>query len=206
MLDSRRVGFDGRVTAHAFVGRHDGHGLAWVGIRVTHSACQLHSAGVHFVVAERDGLNRRVGRRQDRTQAEYCQQYPEKRHMLRWRICSARYSDARTARDRMVIEVLPSAGDESRAVHHEEVLHVVTLVEFVQHTGLGIVTHAAGSQLMNAVAGQDESLGPRDGVPSRVVEQLLDGIRSVLREVELVLAIAPQCGAPEFPRRPSPPY
>ena len=49
--------------------------------------------------------------------------------------------------------VLASRGNETGAIHHEDIFHVVSLIEGVQHGFFGIVAHASGSQFMNGHAG-----------------------------------------------------
>jgi hypothetical protein len=98
LLNRRTVLLDRAVALHADGRRGDGHGLARVGVRMTHLALQLEGGGV-LLMTERDRLRRRV-RRPQHPGREKQKGAP---HTFPARICSARYSEARMESERIVM-------------------------------------------------------------------------------------------------------
>src|SRR5258706_4221748 len=76
----------------------------------------------------------------------------------------------------------------TRAVHHEEILHVVRLLELVQHRRLRIGAHARRAQLVDRPAFGEDVLVDPDDLDARRFEHFLAGVGHVLAHLLLVVA------------------
>src|SRR6476659_1127782 len=72
--------------------------------------------------------------------------------------------------------VLISAADEAAAVDDEEIPDIVALVPLVQHAGLRIVAHAAGTQFVDAFARRNRAVVFGNDFESRFAAELLASI------------------------------
>src|SRR6516225_12334097 len=84
--------------------------------------------------------------------------------------------------------VLATGADERAAVHHEQVFHVVRLLELVEHGSLGIVSHTRSSQLMNGPAFGENPVVDVDDFKSRLLEHLFRSFLHVLAHFVFVVA------------------
>src|SRR5258705_13205016 len=84
--------------------------------------------------------------------------------------------------------ILARRTDVTRAVHHEEILYVVRLLELIQHRRLGIGAHARRAQLVDRPAFREDVLVDPDDLDARRFEHFLAGVRHVFAHLLLVVA------------------
>src|SRR5438876_7275176 len=84
--------------------------------------------------------------------------------------------------------VLARRAHVTRAVHHEEILHVVRLLELIQDRRLGIGAHACRAELVNRPAFGEDVLVHADDLDARRFEHFLAGVGHVLAHLFLVVA------------------
>ena len=137
---------------------------------MAHLALHLERARVYFVT-ERDGL---LGRGSGRTATAAGEQPHSMSAMLKCHrltfLCASVGHVLRCAHGKRQDghgRVLIAARNEAAAIHHEQVLDVVALVPLVQHALLGIVAHAAGAQLVDAVARRERLVVLRERLQAR---------------------------------------
>src|SRR5580700_2734716 len=85
--------------------------------------------------------------------------------------------------------VLPSAARKASSVDYEEILVIVTLRPFVENALPRIVTHAAGTKLVNAVAGWVGNGILRQHLKASSFSQRHSRFDRILRHVVLVVGV-----------------
>lgn len=76
----------------------------------------------------------------------------------------------------------------SAAIHHEQILHVVGLLELVEHRGLRIRAHAGRAQLVDRPAGREQIAVDRSHFDPGGFEHFKRGLNHVFRHPSLVVA------------------
>src|ERR1700732_1621494 len=83
--------------------------------------------------------------------------------------------------------VLPSRADEAGAIDNEQILDVMALTPFIQHTGLRIIAHPAGAKLMDAIAPRIWVLVLRETFEARGLGQRNTGIHRIASHIEFII-------------------